>query len=109
MTLQIKVKLLVAVVKTCKSKLGLSTTLHLAKSSHEWRDLAVVCRVYVSARMHQKLDHIKMTAICRKPERSVSFFVSYVYVGTPAERKKGVKPRVDLYLLVRSAALKLTY
>lgn len=59
--------------------------------------------------MHQKLDHIKMTAVCRKPERSVSFLVSYVDVGTPAQREKAVKLKVDLHFPFRSVALVLTY
>lgn len=79
-------------------------TLHLAKSGHERSDLAVVCRVHVSAGVHQELDHIKMTAVCSQPERSVSFLVSYVDVGTPAQRDEGEKPKVDADFLFGSAA-----
>lgn len=110
MTLQIQVKLLVAVVKLpSQNCLGLAATLHLAKSSHQWSDLAVVCRVHVSACVHQELDHIKMTAVCRQPERSVSFLVSYVDVGTPAHREKRLKLRANSHHLFRSAASALTY
>lgn len=103
MTLQIPVKLLVAVVKHIREKLGLAMIWHLAKSSHERSDLAVVGRIHVRAGMHQKLDHIKMTAVCRQPERSVSFLVSYVDVGAPAQRDEGVKPKAVVHHLFRSA------
>lgn len=33
--------------------------------------------------MHQQLDHVKMAAVCRQPERSVPFLVSYIDMGTP--------------------------
>lgn len=82
---------------------------HLAKGSHEWSDLAVVRRINVSTSMHQKLDHIKMTAVCRQPERSVSFLVSYIDVGTPAQREKGLRSKVVLIPALRNAALALTY
>lgn len=83
-------------------------TLHLAKSSHKRSDLAVVGRVHIRTGVYQKLDHIKMTAVCRQPEGSVSFLVSYIDVGTPAKRAKGVKPKVDRHLFFRSEALMLT-
>lgn len=85
-------------------KLGAVTIPHLAKSSHERSDLAVVRRVHVSTGVHQELDHVEMTAVCSQPERSVSFLVSHIDVGTPAQRDEGEIPEVDADFLYSSTA-----
>lgn len=38
--------------------------------------------------MYQELDHVKVTSICRQPERGVPFLVPYVDMGTPAKKGK---------------------
>ena len=41
--------------------------------------------------MHQELDHVKMTAVCRQPERGVPFLVPYIDMGTPAKTGRSVQ------------------
>lgn len=64
---------------------SLVNTANLAKSCHEWGYLAVVGCIHISTGMDQELDHVKMAAVCRQPQRSVPFLVSYINMGTPAK------------------------
>lgn len=72
------------------STLKMRITVHLAKSSHKWGDLAVVGCIHISTGMHQELDHVKMTAVCCQPERRVPFLVTYIDMSTPAKTRSSI-------------------
>ena len=46
--------------------------------------------------MHQELDNVKMATVCRQPEWSVPFLVSYVDMGTPGKTGGSHKKAVQL-------------